>query len=396
MTQIIMKTFLKSKDPETAYGREAYGRVAGLVGIICNLLLSITKFAVGTLSNSVSVTADAINNITDAGSSVVTLVGFRLSEKPADEDHPYGHARIEYITGLIVSFLILLIGVDIFKTSFSKILTPEESVYNWVTLAILVLSIAVKLWLSSFNKTLGKKIKSKALEATAADSRNDCISTGAVLIAAIISSFTNLNLDGYMGVAVAVFIIISGIGLVKETVSPLLGQAPSKELYEKITGEILKYENVLGVHDLMVHSYGPNSYFASAHIEMDAKINVLVCHDIMDKIERDFIENFNIHLVVHLDPTVLDSEETNELKGVVSKIIYDIDPTLTFHDFRVVFGEKAKNVLFDVVVPPKYKYSDIQLVDMIKTKIKEESDGSIFAVIVVDRGYGKLKSENDM
>lgn len=396
MTQIIIKTFLKNKDPNTSYGREAYGRVAGIVGIICNLLLSITKFAVGTLSNSVSVTADAINNITDAGSSVVTLVGFRLSEKPADEDHPYGHARIEYITGLIVSFLILLIGVDIFKTSFSKILNPEESAYNWVTLAILVLSIAVKLWLSSFNKTLGKKIKSKALEATAADSRNDCISTGAVLIAAVISYFTNINLDGYMGIAVAVFIIISGIGLVKETVSPLLGQAPSKELYEKITDEILKYENVLGVHDLMVHSYGPGSYFASAHIEMDAKINVLVCHDIMDKIERDFAENFNIHLVVHLDPTVLDSEETNELKDVVAKIIYDIDPTLTFHDFRVVFGEKAKNVLFDIVVPPRYKYSDIQLVDMIKTKIKQESDGSIFAVIVVDRGYGKLKSENDI
>lgn len=395
MTKLLMKIFLKNKNPESSSGREAYGRIAGIVGIVCNLLLSIVKFFVGTISNSVSITADATNNITDAGSSLVTLVGFRLSEKPADEDHPYGHARIEYITGLIVSFLILLIGFDIFKTSFGKILHPEESVFSWVSVIVLVVSIIVKLWLSAFNKTLGKAIKSKALEATAADSRNDCISTAAVLVATIVSRFTGFNLDGYMGVAVAVFILISGIGLVKETVSPLLGQAPSKELYEKITNEILKYENVLGVHDLMVHSYGPGSYFASAHIEMDAKINVLVCHDIMDTIERDFKENFNIHLVVHLDPTVLDSEETNELKKMVEKIIADIDSQLTFHDFRVVYGDKAKNVLFDIVVPPKYKYSDAQLTDMLKNEIKKAGNGNLYAVITVDRGYGELKSENE-
>ena len=271
MTKLLIKLFLKDKDASTPHGREAYGRVAGIVGIVCNLLLSAMKFIIGSLTNSVSITADATNNMTDAGSSIVTLIGFRLSEKPADEDHPYGHARIEYITGLIISFLTLIIGYDILKTSVSKIFNPEEIVFNWISVIILGISIFFKLWLALFNKTLGKKIKSKALEATAADSRNDVISTTAVLVATIISHFTGFNLDGYMGFCVAVFIIISGIGLVKETVGPLLGQAPSKEMYEMIENKILSYENVLGVHDLMVHSYGPGSYFASAHIEMDAK-----------------------------------------------------------------------------------------------------------------------------
>ena len=395
MTKLIIKLFLKNKNPDTASGRESYGRIAGIVGIICNLLLSILKFVIGTVSNSVSITADATNNIADAGSSIITLVGFRLSEKPADEDHPYGHARIEYITGLIISFLILLIGYDILKSSVDKIIHPEESVFSWVTVVILVSSIILKLWLSRFNKILGKQIKSTALEATAADSRNDCISTAAVLVATIISHFTSLNLDGFMGVGVAIFILISGIGLVKETIGPLLGQAPSKEMYEKIEQKILSYENVLGVHDLLVHSYGPGSYFASAHIEMDAKIDVLVCHDIMDKIERDFLKQLNIHLVVHLDPTVLDCEETNELKEVVREILYDIDPIITFHDFRVVVGDKAKNVLFDIVVPPSYKYTDKELKDIIKNRVNEAGKGNLYAVIVVDRSYGVLKSEND-
>lgn len=395
MTKLIVKMFLKSKNPDTPGGRESYGKLAGIVGIICNLFLSGLKFVLGYLTHSVSITADATNNIADAGSSIITLIGFRLSEKPADEDHPYGHARIEYITGLIISFLVMLIGFEIFKTSVEKIITPEAGDFRWVTAVILVVSIIVKLWLSRFNKSLGKLIKSTALDATAADSRNDCISTLAVLVAAVISHFTGFNLDGYMGVGVAIFILISGIGLIKETVGPLLGQAPSKELYEKIEQKMLSYENVLGVHDLLVHSYGPGSYFASAHVEMDANINVLVCHDIMDKIERDFLKQDNIHLVVHLDPTVLDCEETNELKEVVRQILYDIDPIITFHDFRVVVGDTAKNVLFDIVVPPKYKLSDKDLKHLIKNRVNEAGNGNLYAVIVIDRSYGVLKSEND-
>ncbi|MBE6802303.1 MAG: cation transporter [Ruminococcaceae bacterium] len=395
MTKLIVRMFLKNKNPDTPGGRESYGKLAGIVGIICNLFLSGLKFVLGYLTHSVSITADATNNIADAGSSIITLIGFRLSEKPADEDHPYGHARIEYITGLIISFLVMLIGFEIFKTSVEKIITPEAGDFRWVTAVILVVSIIVKLWLSRFNKSLGKLIKSTALDATAADSRNDCISTLAVLVAAVISHFTGFNLDGYMGVGVAIFILISGIGLIKETVGPLLGQAPSKELYEKIEQKMLSYENVLGVHDLLVHSYGPGSYFASAHVEMDANINVLVCHDIMDKIERDFLKQDNIHLVVHLDPTVLDCEETNELKEVVRQILYDIDPIITFHDFRVVVGDTAKNVLFDIVVPPKYKLSDKDLKHLIKNRVNEAGNGNLYAVIVVDRSYGVLKSEND-
>ncbi len=394
MTKIIMALFLKNKNPEYASDRESFGKVAGIVGIVCNVILSIMKFIVGTISNSVAITADAINNISDAGSSVVTLVGFKMSEKPADRDHPYGHARIEYITGLIISFIILLIGFEIFTTSAEKIFKPEESKFNIATVIVLVASIFAKLWLSLFNRKLGKAIKSKALIATAADSRNDSIATTAVLLSTIIAHFFNINLDGFMGVGVAIFILISGIGLVKDTVSPLLGQPPSREIYEKIEKKMLQYDNVLGVHDLMVHSYGPGSYFASAHIEMDARINVLVCHDIMDTIERDFLSEENIHLVVHLDPTVLDCEETNELKELVAGILHDIDPIITFHDFRVVTGDQNKNVLFDVVVPPEYKYADIQLIDMIKNRVKDAGDGKLYAVVVVDKSYGELTDDD--
>ena len=394
MTNLLIKLFLK-QDENKPLNREKYGRLAGIVGIFCNIFLSIAKFIIGSLAHSVSITADATNNITDAGSSVVTLIGFRLSEKPADEDHPYGHARIEYITGLIVSFLIILIGYDSLKSAVDKILNPEDIKFSYAAVIVLVLSIAIKLWLSSFNNTLGKKIKSKALSATAADSRNDCISTGAVLVSTLVSHFTDINLDGYIGAFVGLFIIYSGISLVRETVGPLLGQAPSKEMYEKIEKEILSYENVLGIHDLMVHSYGPDSYFASAHIEMDARLDVLICHEIMDTIERDFANKFNIHLVVHLDPTVLDCEETNHLKELVRDILHDIDPVITFHDFRVVFGEKSKNVLFDVVVPPRYKYTDFELTEIIKNRINVAGNGNLYAVIVIDKSYGNLKSEEE-
>lgn len=391
MTKFLIKLFIKDADTNTQRGRELYGRLAGAVGIICNLLLSVMKLIIGSISNSVSITADATNNISDAGSSIVTLVGFRLSGKPADKDHPYGHARIEYISSLIISFLILLIGCSIFKESVTKIFKPEESLFNIATVIVLVASILVKLWLSVFNKFLGKQINSKALEATAIDSRNDVITTAAVLLASVISHFTGFNLDGYMGVIVSVFIFISGINLVKETLDPLLGQPPTKEMFETIEKKILSYDNVLGVHDLMVHSYGPNTYFASAHIEMDAKIDVLICHDIMDQIERDFKSELNIHLVVHLDPTILDSPEINELKEMVNDIICEIDRQLTFHDFRVVVGEENKNVLFDVVVPPEYKYSDEELEKIITDKITEASNGKVFTVLVVDHSYGVLE-----
>ncbi len=391
MTKLLIKLFIKNNDFSSQKGRELTGKLAGTVGIICNLILSIFKLIIGTVTNSVSITADATNNISDAGSSIVTLVGFRLSGKPADEDHPYGHARMEYISSLIISFLIMLIGFSIFKSSAAKIIKPEDSLFNSGVIIVLVVSIVVKLWLSIFNRYLAKQINSTALEATAIDSRNDVLTTLGVLVASIISHFTGFNLDGYMGVVVSIFILISGINLVKETLNPLLGEPPTKEMFDTIESKILSYENVLGVHDLMVHSYGPNSFFASAHIEMDANINVLICHDLMDQIERDFKKELNIHLVVHLDPTIIDSPEINELKEMVRGIIDEIDSELTFHDFRVVVGEENKNVLFDVVVPPAYKYSDNELEEIITKRIAEISGGKIFTVLVVDHSYGKLE-----
>lgn len=390
MTTLLLKKFFIKHDPTTAAGRESCGKLSGLVGIVCNLFLSALKLIAGILTNSVAITADATNNISDAGSSVITLVGFRLSGKPADRDHPYGHARMEYISGLVISFLILLIGSEILKTSVKKIFSPEKSEFSLIAVIILAVSIALKLWMAYFNKKLGKELNSTALEATAQDSRNDALSTSAVLVSTIISKFTGFDLDGYMGAIVAVFILISGIMLVKETIGPLLGQAPSKEIYDTIKNKILTYENVLGVHDLMVHSYGPGCYFASAHVEMDAAIDVLICHDTTDKIERDILKENNVHLVVHLDPTVLDSEETNELKAFVANIINDFDPEITFHDFRVVYGNEHKNVLFDVVVPPAYKYKDNELSELLAKKIHEEAKEELYAVILVDHSYAGL------
>lgn len=390
MTTLLLKKFFIKHDPTTAAGRESCGKLSGLVGIVCNLFLSALKLIAGILTNSVAITADATNNISDAGSSVITLVGFRLSGKPADRDHPYGHARMEYISGLVISFLILLIGSEILKTSVKKIFSPEKSEFSLIAVIILAVSIVLKLWMAYFNKKLGKELNSTALEATAQDSRNDALSTSAVLVSTIISKFTGFDLDGYMGAIVAVFILISGIMLVKETIGPLLGQAPSKEIYDTIKNKILTYENVLGVHDLMVHSYGPGCYFASAHVEMDAAIDVLICHDTTDKIERDILKENNVHLVVHLDPTVLDSEETNELKAFVANIINDFDPEITFHDFRVVYGNEHKNVLFDVVVPPAYKYKDNELSELLAKKIHEEAKEELYAVILVDHSYAGL------
>ncbi len=387
MTDLLIRFFLKNKDISSSSGREACGKLAGIVGIVCNMFLSALKLFIGTVTGSVAITADATNNISDAGSSIITLVGFRLSGKPADEDHPYGHARMEYITGLVISFLIILIGTEIFKSSVGKIFSPEQSKFSIAAIVILAVSILVKLWMAVFNKSLGKKINSTALEATAADSRNDAVSTGAVLIATVISKLTGFDLDGYMGTAVAVFIIISGIKLVKETVDPLLGQVPPKEIFDTIENKILAYDNVLGVHDLMVHTYGPGCYFASAHVEMDAKTDVLICHDVLDAIENDLLNQDNIHIVVHLDPTVLDCEETNELKALTAEILGEIDNIITFHDFRVVYGETHKNILFDIVLPQRYKYSEKEITELIKKKFREASSENLFAVVKIDRDF---------
>jgi len=352
MTALLLRLFVRdydnSGDPKV---RSAVGRLAGLVGIVCNLLLFAGKLAVGLLSGSVSITADAMNNLTDATSSIVTLIGFKLAEKPADEDHPYGHARFEYLSGLAVAALIVVIGFELAKTSVEKILNPGPVEFSLVTGAVLVGSILVKLWLSLFNGNLGRRIRSTTLEATAADSRNDVISTAVVLLSAIIGAVTHWHVDGFMGLAVALFILYSGANLAKETISPLLGEAGDPQLQEDISQLVLSAPGVLGYHDLMVHDYGPGQRFASIHVEMDWADDPMHCHEVIDNIERDCMAKLKVHLIVHYDPVVVGDPELDRLRGLVTGILQDIDTRLSIHDFRMVRGGGHTNLIFDMTVP---------------------------------------------
>lgn len=335
----------------TPQSRAAAGKLSGLVGLFCNIVLFAAKLAVGILTGSVSVTADAMNNLSDAVSSVVTLIGFKLAEKPADADHPYGHARYEYLSGLAVAGLILVIGVELGKSSFGKILNPEPVEFSWPLAAVLVGAVLVKLWLSLFNRRLAKKISSTALMATAADSRNDAISTTAVLIAAGLQMAFSWQLDGWMGLAVAAFILYSGVNLAKETISPLLGETASPELRQVIVDVVTGDEKVLGYHDLMVHDYGPGQRFASIHVEMDRREDPLECHERIDELERQCMQLHNIHLVIHYDPVITDDPELQRLKLVTQSLLTRIDQRISLHDFRMLTVENQARIFFDVALP---------------------------------------------
>lgn len=386
MTKLLERLFIK-KDKKNV--REQYGVLSGIVGIIVNIILSVSKITIGFLSGSISISADGLNNLSDAASSIITLIGFKISSKPADKDHPFGHQRVEYITGLIVSFLILMIGFELIKSSFEKIINPSAVDFSYVLIIVLCLSIFLKLWLMLFNKGLNKSIDSPALEATAADSRNDVLTTSAVLLALIIGYFTKFNLDGYMGVLVGGFIVFSGIGLIKETISPLLGEATDIEMVNKIAEKIKSYDGILGIHDLMVHSYGAEKYYACVHAEVDAKEDILKSHDLIDNIERDIKKADGIELVIHMDPIVTDDEETNKAKSMVREIINELGENVDFHDFRMVKGTTHSNLIFDVLVPYDYKMSDKELCDFIQQKAAE-IDPSYFTVISVDKSYTEM------
>ena len=352
MTKLLLRAFVKNyRDTGDPKVRSAIGSLSGIVGIVCNLLLFGGKIVIGTLSGSVSITADAMNNLSDATSSVVTLVGFKLAEQPADEEHPYGHARFEYLSGLAVAALIVVIGFELAKSSFLKILSPAPVSFSFAAGLVLILSICVKLWNSLFNRTLGNLIVSTTLLATAADSRNDVITTSAVLIAALVEMFTGLAVDGWMGLGVSLFILYSGAKLGKETISPLLGEAASPELQALIVDYIRAQPKVLGYHDLMVHDYGPGQRFASIHVEMDRNEDPLICHELIDDMERECLQSHNIHLVIHYDPVITDDPELTRLQDVVSGILTHIDPRLKLHDFRMVPGESHVNLIFDVALP---------------------------------------------
>ena len=352
MTKLLLKLFVKNhENTEDTAVRSAVGRLSGIVGILCNVILCAGKLFIGTVSGSVSITADAMNNLSDAASSIVTLIGFKLAERPADAEHPYGHARYEYLSGLAVAAMVLMIGFELGKTSIQKILNPQSVAFSIPLVIVLVGSVLVKLWLSLFNSTLGKKIDSAALLATAADSRNDVISTLVVLAAALVEKFSGYRVDGYMGLAVAVFIFISAVQLAKDTISPLLGESASPEL-AKLVADMLEAEpRVLGFHDMMVHDYGPGQRFGSLHVEMDRREDPLSCHELIDDLERLCLEKYNIHLVIHYDPVVVGDPEQDSLRGTILGALQTVDERLTLHDFRMVRGEHHTNLIFDVTLP---------------------------------------------
>lgn len=384
MTQLLMKLFIKeAHDPQKPSFRSACGKLAGIVGIACNILLFLLKLVAGLLSGSVSVLADAINNLADASSSIVTLLGFKLAEKPADDDHPYGHARIEYLSGLIVAAMILYIGIELLKSSVSKIIHPEATAFTWLTIAILLASVAVKIWLSAFCRKLGKTIQSAALEATAADSRNDVISTLAVLLAGILSMIWGWKIDGYVGLVVALFILYSGVGIAKDTIDPLLGAAPDPELTRMISDIILSHKQIYGIHDLIVHDYGPGRRFASVHVEMDSREDPLVSHDLIDDIEREFQAKHNIQLVIHYDPLVMDNEDLFQARQLMESIVKQIDARLSIHDFRMVRGPGHTNLIFDLVLPHDLTGKEAELKSAIDQALKN-SGSQYYTVITFD------------
>ncbi len=373
MTKLLIRLFVKnSEDTENPQIRGKYGTMAGIVGILCNLVLFLGKLVIGTISGSVSIRADAVNNLSDASSNIVTLVAFQLARKPEDAEHPYGHARIEYLSGLAVAAMILLIGVELAKESFHKILYPEPVSFSWALVAVLGMSIAVKLWLAVFNRTLGKKIKSTSLMATAADSRNDVITTGAVLLAAVTARLTGMELDGYVGLLVAGFILWSGIGIAKDTISPLLGAPADPELVHLIRHEIEHFDpRILGVHDLMVHDYGPGQTFASIHVEVDRREDVLEMHEMIDRAERMMLEQHRIHLTIHYDPIVTDDAALQRMQKKVEEALHAIQPGLSLHDFRMVAGEKSTNLIFDVVLPDALRGKEQEIQSALEKAIQE-------------------------
>ena len=385
MTNLLLRLFVKdAKNTGSPKVRAAIGTMSGLVGIVCNLLLFAFKLLVGTLTSSVSITADAMNNLSDASGSIVTFIGFRVADKPADAHHPYGHARAEYLSGLGVAALILVIGIELVKTSVKKIFAPTPVEFTAVAAVVLLASIALKFWMNLFNRSLAKRIDSTALMATAADSRNDCITTGAVLIAAVVEKLTHVPVDGWIGLGVALFILYSGLNLAKDTISPLLGENADPELREKIVDYIVSQPKVLGYHDLMVHDYGPGQRFASLHVEMDCREDPLDCHELIDDMERECLRSHNVHLVIHYDPVIVDDPVLNALKNRVLCLLQAKDSRLSLHDFRMVPGKKHMNLVFDVALPRDLKDKGEELRSWVEDTLNAEGEMVYHVIITFD------------
>lgn len=387
MINILAKIFIKDYEKvEQPAVRGAYGVLCGAVGIVLNIVLFAIKIIAGSLSGSVAILADAFNNLSDAGSSVITMIGFKMAGQKPDPEHPFGHGRIEYITGLVVSFLIILMGFELAKSSIGKIITPEPVTFSKITVIILIASIFTKLYMYYYNKRTADKISSQAMMATASDSFSDSIATSVVLLSMMITEFTGAAIDGYCGVLVAAFIIYSGITSAKDTISPLLGVKPEKEFTDKIEEYALSYPEIVGIHDLIVHDYGPGRVMISFHAEVPANGDMLKLHDIIDNVESKLKEALSCEAVIHMDPIVTDDVKTNEMKKKVSEFVKEIGDDLSMHDFRMVEGPTHTNLIFDVVVPFKFALKDDEVVEKLKKDVLT-LPGHCFAVVNIDKPY---------
>ena len=390
MIKLLSRIFIKHyKNYESPAVRSSYGVLCGGFGIFLNILLFIGKFLAGTLAKSVSITADAFNNLADAGSSIITLLGFRLARQKPDIKHPFGHGRIEYIAGLLVSAAIILMGFELAKSSISKIISPEPIEFSVLTAAILVCSILVKLYMVFYNKSIGKKIKSATLGATALDSCSDCIATSVVLVSSLIAHFFKINIDGYCGVLVAAFVIYSGIRALQETITPLLGQAPDREFIERIQKLIEEFPEITGIHDLIVHDYGPGRLMISLHAEMPVyeDSDIFAMHDIIDNAERLLSKELECLVTIHLDPTRSNDEKVAELKAKTVNVLHGISPELSLHDFRVVPGPTHTNLIFDVVIPFDLKLKEDEITEKLNSAVSEWDDAKYYVVVSFDRPY---------
>ncbi|HBA49252.1 MAG TPA: cation-efflux pump [Lachnospiraceae bacterium] len=385
MITLLAKLFIKkTDDTKNLSVRQAYGILCGAVGIFLNLCLFAGKFIAGTISNSIAITADAFNNLSDAGSSIITLIGFKMAGQKPDPHHPFGHGRIEYISGLLVSVIILLMGAELLKSSFAKILLPEMPDFSPAAIAVLLASILVKCYMFLYNRQLGKKLDSAAMSATAADSLSDTIATSAVLAATLIGHYANLAIDGWCGLLVGLFICYAGYTAARDTISPLLGQAPEPEFVNQINDIVMAHEEILGIHDLIVHNYGPGRVLISLHAEVPADGNFLALHDKIDIIEHELRDKLNCHAVIHMDPVCVGDAETVRLKALVKEYLSEINGTLTMHDFRIVAGPTHTNLIFDVVTSYDFPLSDTELVAQIQERIQKDNP-NYFAVIEVDK-----------
>lgn len=388
MTELLVKLFVKDyKNTDNAKVRTNYGILSSIIGILCNVILFVLKLTIGAITNSISVMADAFNNLSDAASSIISFIGIKLAEKPADKEHPFGHGRFEYLSALVVSFLILSVGFRLMKDSFQKILHPDELEVNLILIIFLFLSVLLKVWLMFFNQKLGKRIKSTVMLATFADARNDVIVTSVTIISALVTYFTGAYIDGYMGFAVSIFVIIAGFRIAKDTLEPLLGQAVDREMYEKITKIVEDYEGILGTHDLIIHSYGPTHRMATIHAEVPNNINFEKAHETIDQIERDVLEKLDVFLVIHMDPIEVDNQMVVEKKEMVESIIRQLEEKASIHDFRLVNGEHQINLIFDLVIPYSYtKTEEQKLLTNIVEEIRKQ-DARHQCIITMENSY---------